>query len=101
MSVSFLPECDRAFLASKATSYREVVEEEQRGLILPSFVLPAGHRLMASVGDNLSEVTQADVLILVPKGYRTTKLDSFYTRPHLKLRGGCDPQNANGSAVFE
>jgi hypothetical protein len=32
--------------------------------------------------------------VLIPSGYATTKLDSFYTLAHLKRPNGTDPQNA-------
>src|SRR5258706_7510598 len=99
MGPSFLPEDDQAFLASKAIVYREVTEGEQRALILDQFTLPSGHRLL-SIDGILRSATVADILIFIPKGYRTTRLDSFYTRPHLKLPGGADPQNAAGTATF-
>jgi Prokaryotic E2 family E len=100
MAPSFLPEDDHAFLASKRVAYREVIEGEQRGLILPAFALPSTHRLLTVAGGSLQLATLADVLIFIPKGYRTTKLDSFYTNPHLKLAGGSDPQNATGTTPF-
>ena len=37
-----------------------------------------------------------DLLILIPSGYPTTKLDSFYTIPRLKRPDGTDPAAANG-----
>jgi hypothetical protein len=36
------------------------------------------------------------LMILIPKGYSTTKLDSFYTVPHLKRANGSDPNSASG-----
>ena len=39
---------------------------------------------------------------LIPPQYATTKLDSFYTRPHLKRQDGSDPQNtAADQEVFD
>jgi hypothetical protein len=52
-------------------------------------------------GSGLIAANACDLLVVIPDGYATTKLDSFYTTPKLKRANGQDPQNANvDSALF-
>jgi hypothetical protein len=98
--MTFLPEDDRTYLLEKQIVF-EAKEETlpdqtiRRGVIFPTFTL--GAQLYESVGGQLALCPIAKVLVLVPKGYSTTKLDSFYTSPHLKRPDGKDPDRATGS----
>jgi len=101
--MSFLPEEDLEFLAGSGTTYEELTEKipdgkERRGVLFPSFSFSSNLRMV----DNglLVVTTTCDLLVLVPDGYATTKLDSFYTLPKLKKADGTDPQNANGETLL-
>jgi len=52
--------------------------------------------LKAQANGTLASCDRCDVLVVIPDGYATTKLDSFYTIPRLKRGDGADPQNATG-----
>jgi len=96
--MSFLPEEDRNFLADKQIKYREHEESNQRGLIIEAMSVP-GH-LRALVNGVLCAVKAAEILVMIPAGYNTARLDSFYTRPHLKRVDGSPPNCATGSLNF-
>jgi hypothetical protein len=44
--------------------------------------------------NSLTVCASCDLLIQIPSGYSTTKLDSFYTRPVLKRSNGTHPDCA-------
>jgi hypothetical protein len=97
--MSFLPEEDQEFLESKRIKYELLSEKgpdgtDRRGVLFPGFAF-AGNLRMQKDGALIS-CEACDVLIMVPSGYATTKLDSFYTLPRLKRPDGADPQAANG-----
>jgi hypothetical protein len=97
--MSFLPEDDREFLSRKQLVFELKTEELpdkniRRGIIFPAFIL--GANLYSLNGGKLVVCGVCDLLILIPSGYATTKLDSFYTSPHLKSANGADPQAASG-----
>jgi hypothetical protein len=96
--VSFLPEEDREFLADSGIEYGELTEklpngQERRAVRFPSFSFSGNLRCMN--GSGLAKVETCDLLVVIPDGYPTTKLDSFYTIPKLKRENGSDPSNAN------
>lgn len=96
--MSFLPEDDQDYLASKGLKYELVSEDvgagnTRRGIVFPAFAFEGNLRLPQNGG--LAEVKACDLLILIPTGYSITKLDSFYTSPHLKRANGADPDRAN------
>jgi hypothetical protein len=96
--MSFLPEEDQEFLDSNGISYELLTERtpegtERRAVLFPGFTFCA--TLKAQTNGSLSPCDRCDVLVLIPDGYATTKLDSFYTLPRLKRPDGSDPQNAN------
>lgn len=99
--MSFLPEEDVEFLDSNSIKY-ELLSETipngtvRRGVFLPGFAF-AGDLRMQKDGAWVP-CGGCDLVILIPDGYATTKLDSFYTLPRLKRVDGADPQNANGES---
>jgi hypothetical protein len=101
--MSFLPEEDQEFLDGKGLQYELLTEKtpegtERRGVLLPGFAFVGDLRTR---GDGaLIACASCDLLVLVPDGYATTKLDSFYTIPRLKRPDGSDPQNANGEPAL-
>lgn len=79
--MGFLPADDIAYLRTKGLEFEEVVERD-RMLVIRNFPLPAG--IVSVQGDGQRPpVSQADVLIVIPPGYNSTCLDSFYTFPRL------------------
>ena len=92
--MNFLPEDDEEYLRSKNIKYELREEKDQRGIIIPAFGFKAN--LRAQVDNKLVPCEECRLLVLVPSGYTTTRLDSFYTRPFLKSANGNDPVNANG-----
>jgi hypothetical protein len=96
--MSFLPEHDRDFFESKEIAFVEVAEGEAKGVILPGFCIPQG--LYAREERGLVPCVIADVLVMVPKGYSDTKLDSFYVNPPLFRADGEEPQNCTGRQSF-
>jgi Prokaryotic E2 family E len=101
--MSFLPEDDRAYLSAKQISY-EPKEEKlpdgtiRRGVVFPTFVL--GANLYQVEATRLILCAVARVLIIIPKGYATTRLDSFYTSPRLKRADGTEPNRATGNETL-
>jgi len=101
--MSFLPEEDREFLGENGVQCQELIEnipdgQERRGLLFPAFSFSGNLRRMN--GGGLIAVDSCDLLVLIPDGYATTKLDSFYTIPRLKRSDGSDPQNAGGESML-
>jgi len=102
--MSFLPEEDQEYLSECGINYEELTEptpdgKVRRGVLFPGFSFSGNLRKVD--GSSLVGVESCDLLLVVPDGYATTKLDSFYTIPRLKRADGQDPQNANTeSALF-
>jgi hypothetical protein len=100
-----LPSDDAEFLSRKQWAFR--LETQQlpdgnlrRGLIVPAFIM--GANLYQLNGGQLAACPVCELMVLIPKGYATTKLDSFYTIPHLKRADGADPDRASGrETIFE
>lgn len=97
--MTFLPEDDTEFLQRKGIPYELKTEKlpdgnVRNGILFPGFNFTG--KLRAHVDNQPVDCSTCDLLILIPSGYATTKLDSFYTKPHLKRQDGSDPQNANG-----
>jgi Prokaryotic E2 family E len=103
--MSFLPEEDQEFLDSNGIKYELLTEKisdgaERRGVLFPGFGFVGNLRMQKEGALVVCE--SCDLLVLVPDGYATTKLDSFCTLPRLKRPDGGDPQAANGeTALFE
>jgi Prokaryotic E2 family E len=99
-----LPEEDVEFLEGLGIKYELLAEAMpngtvRRGVFLPGFVF-AGN-LGTQKDGAVVPCDSCDLVILIPDGYATTKLDSFYTLPRLKRADGADPHCANGeSALF-
>ncbi|BAJ83264.1 hypothetical protein ACMV_P5_00100 (plasmid) [Acidiphilium multivorum AIU301] len=87
---SFLPEDDQDFLRRKAIKHRLVSEmvgmEVRRGVIFPEFEVPGN--LCSRQNGQLVAGGTAALLVLIPKGYAKTRLDSWYVQPGLFLPGG-------------
>ena len=101
--MSFLPEEDQEYLAESGTRHEELTElmpdgTKRRGVFFPNFSFSGNLRKLN--GTSLVEVDACDLLVVVPDGYATTKLDSFYTIPRLKRPDGSDPQNAAGDSTL-
>ena len=102
--MSFLPEEDQEFLNENGIKYQELLEnmpngQERRGVLFSSFSFSGN--LRTTNGGSLVKAEACDLLVVIPDGYATTKLDSFYTIPKLKCADGRDPQNATvDSALF-
>ena len=100
--MTFLPEEDQEFLDSSGIPHELLTEDDgnakRRGVLFPGFAV-AGNLRMQQNGSLIVSET-CDVLILIPDGYATTKLDSFYTSPHLKRADGSDPQAASGTPTL-
>ena len=101
--MSFLPEEDQEFLDSNGITHELLTERtpegtERRGVLFPGFAFVGN--LRAAPGGILTPSEHCDVLVIVPDGYATTKLDSFYTLPRLKRADGSDPQNATGDTAL-
>lgn len=76
--MTFLPSRDREYLESKEFVFQEIVDGQNRGIILPRFRLPA----------QKYDVSQVDVLIILPSGYPDIAPDMFYLEPWVKLVEG-------------
>jgi len=76
--MTFLPSRDREYLESKGFVFQEIVDGQNRGIILPKFRLPA----------QKYDVSQVDVLIILPSGYPDVAPDMFYLEPWVKLVEG-------------
>jgi hypothetical protein len=101
--MTFLPEDDRAYLAEKLIKYELLSEptgpdSSRNAILFPEYALPAN--LFSSVDGQLVPAGATDLMILVPSGYATTKLDSFYTLKRLKRADGTEPLNANVEQEF-
>lgn len=96
--MSFIPENDQEFLDESGIKYQILTEKlpdgtERNGVLFPEFSF-AGNLCVPNGGAMVTHAV-CDLLVLIPKGYATTKLDSFYTIPRLKRADGSDPVNAN------
>jgi E2/UBC family protein E len=96
--MSFLPEDDREWLNEKCLSYKELTQDSARGVVLKKHCLQEGKFLTPLPDGKIVPVKKADVLILIPSGYNTTALDSFYTNPILIVAAtGMKPPNCDGT----
>jgi hypothetical protein len=95
-----LPEDDQDFLQEKG--WKHELKSEQvpnaapgtlrNAVLLPEFVFE-GNLYRLEEGQ-LVRTQQCRMLVIIPSGYSTTRLDSFYTIPRLKRVDGTDPLNA-------
>ena len=101
--MSFLPEEDQEFLYENGIKYQELLDnmpngQERRGVLFSSFSFSSN--LRTANGGSLVKAEACDLLVVIPDGYATTKLDSFYTIPKLKCADARDPQNATVDSVL-
>jgi Prokaryotic E2 family E len=97
--MTFLPEEDQEFLDDNGVAYELKTEKlpdgtERNAILFPAFAVNGN--LRAQVEGQPVMPSTCELLILMPIGYATTKLDSFYTSPHLKRPDGTDPDRATG-----
>jgi len=96
--MSFLPEEDQEFLREKAIKH-ELLEEKlpdgtyRRAVLFPEFGF-SGNLYQQKEG-GLVACRSCEVVVLIPTGYATTRLDSFYTLPWLKRQDGNNPNAAS------
>lgn len=89
--MTFLPSRDREYLEGKGCVFQEIVDGQNRGIILPKFRLPA----------QKYDVSQVDVLIILPSGYPDVAPDMFYLEPWVKLvKGDCYPKATQSRLSF-
>jgi hypothetical protein len=80
-----IPQADRRYVDEHELSIEEVVEGQQKGIIIKGYALPAGR----------FDAEAADILILLPAGYPDAVPDMFFTDPWLKLKStGAYPNRA-------
>ena len=99
--MSFLISDDREFLATKALAFMATIETlpdgtTRRWLMLEDFAIEGRLFARPEPAQALTPQEACRIAILMPDGYPTTKLDSFYTFPRLVRADGVDPINANG-----
>lgn len=97
--MSFLPEEDREFLAFKKIPFEEYTENNERGLILLENSVPGN--LFVLEEKKLLTPNSVSILIIIPSGYNTTMLDSFYTWPRLVLSTEREPNRADTKKSFK
>jgi E2/UBC family protein E len=73
--MSFLPELDREYLSSKGISFEEVVDGNNKAIVLKGRPLPSGR----------FDAAAADILIMLPAGYPDVPPDMFHLLPWVKL----------------
>jgi hypothetical protein len=97
----FLPEDDQDFLRKKAIAHHFHSEGQgetlRRAIELIDFDVPPNLYKRDPAGP-LVPATKSNILVLIPKGYATTRLDSWYARPALLLADGNFPNCAGGQA---
>lgn len=95
--MNFLPEEDQEFLVGNSIDHQELTEKlpdgtERRAVLFPAFSFSGDLRRVN--GGALEKIEACELLVVIPAGYSTTKLDSFYTIPKLVRPDGRDPLNA-------
>lgn len=88
--VNFLPEDDQDFLRLKAIAHRLLSEgdgpDARRGVEFPGLQVPPN--LCQRQNGALVPGGTTTLLVLIPKGYAKTRLDSWYVKPGLFLPCG-------------
>lgn len=86
-----LPMRDRRYLEGRGLTFVEYREGAQTGVILRGYCLP----------DGKYQVAQADILILLPRGYQDAAPDMFYAQPWLTLAlSSRYPRQADQPLIF-
>jgi hypothetical protein len=97
-----LPEDDQEYLRENSIIHELLAEQDggavRRGVRFPGFIF-AGDLVTSSDGV-LVPCNAVDLMVLIPDGYTTTPLDSFYTSPRLKRPDGGDPVAATGNTAM-
>lgn len=87
----FLPEDDQDFLSRKAIKHRLLSEgseaEPRRAVVFSEIEVPTNLCQRRSDG-TLVAGGVAEILVLIPKGYSKTRLDSWYIKPALFMPDG-------------
>jgi len=100
----FLPLDDREFFESKGLAYEQIEEKLSDGNVRRLVILEAVRCppsvFSKSEQGQLVRVETFRLLIVVPNGYATTRLDSFHTQPRLLRSDGTEPDRATGSGSF-
>jgi hypothetical protein len=73
--MSFMPEADREYLASKNITYVELDQGGQKAIVFSKWPLPPLRY----------DSDYTDVLVMLPSGYPDVSPDMFYTLPWIKL----------------
>lgn len=99
----FLPEDDQDFLRLKEIKHALHEEdvpggEKRRGIEFLDYALP--QTLFARKDGNLLAGSSVSVLVLIPKGYAKTRLDSWYISPSVFLANGQAANCANSEAIL-
>jgi hypothetical protein len=93
-----LPEDDQEFLTENNISHALATEQDgaavRRAVRFLGFTFTGN--LMTIQDGVLTPCNCVELVVLIPDGYATTPLDSFYTLPRLKRPDGSDPLNATG-----
>jgi len=95
--MSFLPEDDQDYLAAKELKFELLTEDlgagnTRRAVVFPAYTFEGNLHVVQN--NCLVRCSSSDLMVLIPAGYSTTKLDSFYTALHLKRPDGSDPNCA-------
>lgn len=72
--MAVLPIRDRHYLTERGIAFEEV-DGNEKGVIFPGYVLPAGR----------FDQAKADILVLLPPGYPDVRPDMFFAIPWIKL----------------
>lgn len=100
-TMSFLPEDDEEYLRGKGLPFEEKAETlpdkaVRKGVEFANFEFEGN--LYELRDGQLMKATRCRLLILIPTGYATTKLDSFYTKPRLLRPDRNTPDRAAGES---
>ena len=101
--MSFIPEDDLEYIRKKGLKFELKTEElpggnKRDGIVFPEFAFEANLRTQTPAG--LVNCATCALLIVIPIGYATTQLDSFYTQPFLNRANGSNPDRANDEQVL-
>jgi hypothetical protein len=97
-----LPEEDHEYLTGNAIPHELLAEQAdgavRRAVKFPAFTFTGN--LMTPKDGTLLPCNVVDLIVLIPDGYATTPLDSFYTLPRLTRKDGSAPVNATGDTAM-
>ena len=97
--MTYLPEDDTQYLEDKGLEYALKTEPVAGGpdrqmLVISNF--PVEGTLYARIDGQLVQQKTCTLLIVIPTGYSTARLDSWYTTPRLVRPDGTNPVNTDG-----